>query len=64
MYINEESYKKHLQNYIGENTSRRVLYNLDIEDGFLIPESDLTEYEAKQQWEKVQPFAGRGGERE
>ena len=51
MYINEESYKKHLRNHIGEDTSRRALYNLDIEDGFLMPESDLTEYEAKQQWE-------------
>ena len=51
MYINEESYKKHLQNYIGEDTSRRTLYNWDIEDGFLMPEFDLTEYEAKQQWE-------------
>lgn len=51
MYINEESYKKHLQNYIGEETSRRTLYNWDIADGLLTPESDLTEYEAQQQWE-------------
>ena len=51
MYINEESYKRHLQNYIGEDTSRRTLYNWDIADGLLTPESDLTEYEAKQQWE-------------
>ena len=44
MYINEESYKKHLQNYIGEETSHRTLYNWDIADGLLTPESDLTEY--------------------
>ena len=56
MYTNEESYKEHLRSYVGCGYRRKYLYQMEIEDGYLEPENDLSEREIDDQWEMFNRF--------